>query len=854
MRPGRLRAERGMALLVVLSIVVWLTLLVVCLALAMRMERRAAHYYAERSRADFYAREGVESVVAALRHATDTNRQWISMPGQIASSTNDIASAETIVLYSGSAPSGDTNAADLNRTVLSDDEKEAVTGVSGQPMNVSWIYVRKDGFRTASASTDPANPVVGRYAYWTDDESSRIDLNTAWKRSGNTSSVNHPSQVNLLAIPGIAESDADAIHASAVNSPFNSPNDARRLGTAIAQTLSSNRFYLSHYAYSSSLNPWGEPKIILTTTTNNLPPEVAAREDYTNYFLDVRDNDADPGWYSGLKKTKVIYQLNRLAALLSTNGWRYSSDSFADKYGDLGSAQLALDVLEYVRSAESTNSVVAPLRVRYDKSTGFSFTGITDPEAINVIVGSTRRPMFSEIGIWMGPLVTVNPSRFTREVKGWLEICLPKSYGVTAADLAARPLAEITFSPKYPDDVTGLDNMPPISFGAVPFASSSYVVNTNSPDCDFVTVSFSRTQTFNFANTNLSRNTNRPVMVWARPTFDDTDPAVNGSGMGSSFWECAPTAFGKSSPPSAYTTNNIVAVPVDPEGPPEGQIHSVQVSDPRVNKFATNWQSGGNTLGNPNFNWNSAVAANPPQDTDSAGNVSRASLAQRQRKGSAGNPRGVVESVAELGRIPTGVGANVPWRTVRFQPTPGSPGLPDWALMDIFAAPYFPTNNAYLYNPKAYTVAGRINLNAQIRPFTNLSRSISLTALFEDSTNITAAQASVAIGNLLARECASGGKLYGGTNGYVSIGEVAEIKGVSDDGEASERRLLGVVDLAAIQGNVFRVYSVGQSLKQTKAGGIVVESEKAVEALVERTEVPGQEPRFRIVYWKVLPL
>jgi len=854
MKPVRLRIERGMALLVVLSIVVWLTLLVVCLALAMRMERRAAHYYAERSRADFYAREGVESVIAALRYATDTNRQWISMPGQIASGTNDIASAETIALFSGSVPSGDTNAADLNRTVLSDDEKEAVTGVSGQPMNVAWIYVRKDGMRTASSVVDPANPVVGRYAYWTDDESSRIDLNTAWKRLGNTNSVNHPSQVNLLAIPGLSETEADAIHDAATNSPFNSPNDARRLGTAIAQTISSNRFYLSHYAHSSSLNPWGAPKIILTTSASNLPPEIAARADYTNCFLDVRDNDADPGWYSGLKKNKVIYQLNRLAALLSTNGWRYSSGSFPEKYGDLGSAQLALDILEYVRSAESTNSVVAPLRVRYDRTTGFSFSGITDPEATNVIVGSTRRPMFSEIGIWMGPLVTVNPSRYTREIKGWLEICLPKSYGVTVADLAARPLAEITFSPKYPDDVTGLDNIPPISFGGVPFASSSYVVNTNSPDCDFVTVSFSRTQTFNFANTNLSRNTNRPVTVWARPTFDDTDPAVNGSGMGSSFWECAPTAFGKSSPPSAYTTNNIVAVPVDPEGTPEGQIHSVQVSDPRVNKFATNWQSGSNTLGNPNFNWDSVVVANPPQDTDASGSVSRASLVQRPRKGAAANPRGVVESVAELGRISTGVGANVPWRTVRFQPTPGFTGLPDWALMDLFAAPYFPTNNASLYNPKEYTVAGRINLNATVHPFTNLSRSVSLAALFKDSTNLTDAQSSAAIGNLLGRERASGGTLYGGTNGYVSIGEVTEVKGVSDDGETSEKRLLGVVDLAAIQGNVFRVYSVGQSLKQTKAGAVVVESEKAVEALVERTEVPGQEPRFRIVYWKALPL
>lgn len=848
------RCDRAMALLVVLSVIVLLTLLVVSLTLAMRLERGAAHYYVERSRADLFAREGIEAAAAALHQSTATNRRWISMPGRIVSSTNKLSdpAAEVTELFSGPAGSADTNAPDLNRVVLSDDEKEAITGQSGQPMRVAWIYVRRDGTRTSSPLPDTSNPIIGRYAYWTDDEGSRIDINTAWKRLGNSNSINHPSQVNLLAIPGLTEADADAVHAGATNAPFNSPDDARRLNASLAGVLSSNRFSLSHYAYSSSLNPWGLPKIYLTTTTNNLPPEIAGRPDYTNYFLDIRAGNADPGWYSGLKNTKVLYQLNRLAALFQTNAWPYAASSFGDKYGKFNAGQLALDVVEYVRSAESTNAVVAPLRVRYDEATGYSFSNTSDPEATNIIIGSTRRPMFSEMGLWMGPLVAVNANLFRREIISKLEICLPKTYGLTAGDLAARPLAKITMSSRYPDSLTGTNDAQSISSSAN-FASSTYVVHTVG-QYEFITVTMSRTQSINRLSATGSKDTNRPSRVWVRATFDDADPAVDGAGLGSSFWECAPMAFAKESSATAYTDDNLIELPVDPEGVAVADITSAQVSDPRVNKYKINWKSGPNTLGNINFNWQTNIAADPPQDKDRDGNVTDASLAQRPPKGEGNNARGVVESIAELGRLTTGVGANIPWRSVRFQPTPGSTHLPDWALMDLFMAPYFPTNNASLYNPKPYTVAGRINLNAQLRPFTNLVRNVSLLALFKDSTNITGSQAETAVNNLLGREPATGGKLYGGTNGYVSIGEMVEIKGVSDEGEASEQRLQGVVDLAAVQGNVFRVYAVGQALKQTVNGDVVTQAEKAIEAIIERTEIPGQEPTFRVVFWKVVPL
>ena len=58
------------------------------------------------------------------------------------------------------------------------------------PMPVKWIYVLQDGTFVAPgvgstgtvatvAGASPANPIVGRVAYWTDDETCKVNINTA---------------------------------------------------------------------------------------------------------------------------------------------------------------------------------------------------------------------------------------------------------------------------------------------------------------------------------------------------------------------------------------------------------------------------------------------------------------------------------------------------------------------------------------------------------------------------------------------------------------------------------------------------------------------------------------------------
>jgi uncharacterized protein (TIGR02600 family) len=76
------------------------------------------------------------------------------------------------------------------------------------PMPVQWLYVLKDGTFASATSTDgktatvdgatKLNPIIGRVAFWTDDESSKVNVNTAaegifW----DTPSVSSPDDYRL---------------------------------------------------------------------------------------------------------------------------------------------------------------------------------------------------------------------------------------------------------------------------------------------------------------------------------------------------------------------------------------------------------------------------------------------------------------------------------------------------------------------------------------------------------------------------------------------------------------------------------------------------------------------------------
>lgn len=880
-KKGRSRAA---ALVVTLSVVLLLSLLVVSLTVAMRMDRQASHYFIERARAEFLAREGVESVRAVMTGAIGvTNRSWVSMPGRILVWTNGTTVPVTNILYSlaetnsGSDPS--LAARDLNRLVLSDDGHTLITGETNtnRAMRVGWIYVRKNGVRETNQSPnlqDANNPIIGRFAYWTDDESSRLDLNTAWQRQTNES-PGHPSQVDLTALSdALSTNAAGLIHAAATSRGFDTPDEARRL-EGMRDLLSTNRLLTTHYTHSALLNPFGEPKIFLTTQKSNLPPDIAARPDSSNFFLDIlATNNTDPGLIPNIVPSKYTYQLGKLVSLMSRTNWNSISGSYYSKYNFTNAMQIAADIIGYVRSVESPQLFLETINILPTTNTNQIRTRLVgdkpNPQHDHgYVVESIRRPLFTEFAAQASSLRGPNTNikgtttniTYDMDVMARMEIYCPKQAGITPADLTN---ARINFTTSYlcptteyygqadPDGVYNnviLENstVPPTrvtidgEFAIVEYPKfTTRMAATNNPLGE-------RPTEFYFVMSVLDRNfkpaDNRQFEKVPQPRYN----ATNGWG--------AVVASGE-----IYGHIKYVVDP-DPDRP-LADVDSVSVNDPRVNKFATNW------LANRRPTWGRLndpelkAGAVPVPDQD-AGSLSTNLFYMPPRKGSV-NPltgetnTGLVKSVAEIGYISTGIAGttDVPWRSLSMKPASPNQSPPDWLLLDCFVAPISPTNNPTLYFPGG-GIAGRINLNAaNPYPFTNLAganfRLAPLKALFRGVTNSSGKLSESEIEELAERVARRDSFIhtYGSTNYYESIGKLLEVSGVVNEDESSESIARQIVDHVSLQGNVFRVYSVGQSLKQTPDGKLILQAESSVCAMVER-DIDG---KLRTVFWKVLPL
>lgn len=98
------------------------------------------------------------------------------------------------------------------------------------------------------------------------------------------------------------------------------------------------------------------------------------------------------------------------------------------------------------------------------------------------------------------------------------------------------------------------------------------------------------------------------------------------------------------------------------------------------------------------------------------------------------SPNRLLPSPVIFGSLPAGVHANDPWRTLLFRPQlnhPGGPGRsggfspPDHLLLEFF---WMPVVEPYAIS-EPFSTAGKINLNYQIFPFTNIRRATGLHAV-----------------------------------------------------------------------------------------------------------------------------
>ena len=234
--PGNRKPERGAALIIVLASLIFISALTVAFLVSMRAKLALSKSGSDASEVKMLAETAVNVAISQVRDATKNaganNLAWASQPGMIRLYDNSgnaagyykLYSADNMVATNGAFNSG-TNApsdpvpaawadnpavyTDLNAPAngvfpILDASAATALGVQGfslnsppttgttnpAPMPVKWLYVLEDGSlqapdpsssgtRAVISAATPQNPIVGRVAFWADDETCKVNVNTA---------------------------------------------------------------------------------------------------------------------------------------------------------------------------------------------------------------------------------------------------------------------------------------------------------------------------------------------------------------------------------------------------------------------------------------------------------------------------------------------------------------------------------------------------------------------------------------------------------------------------------------------------------------------------------------------------
>lgn len=980
-----LHSRRGAALIITLAFIVIISALVIGLTETLRTERSAVRSHLERQRATALAQQGADLVLARLNQYTvepprvtgETDeeldkraRHWISQPGRLLTAdpdpkVNDPKRIALEVPLTSGLPSeplldrkpdlADYFPANLNQALLLDPNTHLITEeLAGDnadetgtkktvEMPVRWVYVRRDGQMVRKPGTDiwddmplltdRDNPIVGRFAFWADDETTKVNYNLAWTRDLNLNKQGpgHPTRLDLRALPGFDDATANELHQMitpdgyvTIKRLFNSPFDARFAASDKLQAaLNLNRFNLTHFNHEPDTTYYNRSRMVLTTqisnavlrdTQGNVLKDGAGRP-LTRPFLDILKRSSandlsylDPGFtinpgsgtprIDGAKLSKVIDEL--VDHYLKKSDWPIvegTGHSLQEKYysnytgaaREQRLAQIALNIIDYVRSAESEQLIVEPIRGLYKSE---KFVGDFDDGTLrgkeDTFKGLTRGPMITEMGMWVSekPETQGNNKGRYRSL-AFVEVHLPSNYGLESIDLLSTNGKKwhLYFKEhgnaqyKKQSGAAGVEN--PVEFRqSVGDASNSPVFIWDAlGDKSKSVMKAGEYRTLAIETWRDKSIKDDPVV-----TFRAAFTLAGGARIDVAPLGDPPTSENPNSTPRPllYTLQTEITDPLS--------VASYETDDPRVNGLAVDWKlTPANTFSRVNSRYSvgkDPSNISPQQDVDEDGKVSNASMRMPFPRGTTQNPTGRVRSSGELGLVHTGIEGSsvapkggVSWRTLRLQPSSqATTVVPDWAFMDLFTPPVdVPVNAGRVFAPHSTTAGGRVNMNAKPEPFTRgeyeLLRETPLVAVLQncrkDSRNpndvISAAEAKTIARNIYLRKLAPGkgalpaGKQYGAKDQfecYETPGEVAEIEGVGDRGEAGEELMREIANLITARGNTFAVYSIGQSLVQTKNGRLVVTGEQRQHVLVERyteRDSNGHEKvRLGTVYFKNL--
>ena len=289
-RSKRLSKRLGSALVMTLVIIVLITVVTVGYLASVMLETKTAGASLDQERAYGVAMIGVHEAMSRVRDALGpwddpyknfaTNAPpfyWSISPGRITRwSYTNVTPQTNFALFSESSG---TSLVNLNRA-LADGSYPIIgqtnVGETNPPdVSVKWANVLRDPSKTAGSN----NAIIGRYAFWVDDEGAKININTAdgtEKYTTKSLGIGTPSEVSLERLFQSNAKDTNAVFKVlskeivqfARSTGFHSPQEILRavgVGTNdyTNNVYTDNVFSLAAYSRSPDLNVFGQPKMAL---------------------------------------------------------------------------------------------------------------------------------------------------------------------------------------------------------------------------------------------------------------------------------------------------------------------------------------------------------------------------------------------------------------------------------------------------------------------------------------------------------------------------------------------------------------------------------------------------------------
>ena len=210
-RGNPLSKRLGSALVMTLVIIVLITVVTVGYLASVMLETKTAGSSLDQERAYGIAMVGAHQALAKIRDAlgpwddpyknfaaSNPPFYWSLSPGRITRwSYSSVNPLTNIGLFSESPGTALVN---LNRQLI-DGSYPIIGGSNAPEVSVKWASVLRDPTQSAGSN----NAIIGRYAFWVDDEGAKINVNTAdgtEKYTTNSLGIGTPSEVSLGVLLG----------------------------------------------------------------------------------------------------------------------------------------------------------------------------------------------------------------------------------------------------------------------------------------------------------------------------------------------------------------------------------------------------------------------------------------------------------------------------------------------------------------------------------------------------------------------------------------------------------------------------------------------------------------------------